>query len=69
MGLRDLEKMKVRQDYRNLWHKDLMSTMTFDPACKYVHFVIFLLVSNATVWSGLVDQFSDQMILVLVLMY
>ncbi|XP_061999871.1 pollen-specific leucine-rich repeat extensin-like protein 3 [Rosa rugosa] len=39
MGLRDLEKMKVRQDYRNLWHKDLMSTMTFDPA--YCCFALF----------------------------
>ncbi|XP_004308355.1 PREDICTED: proline-rich protein 2-like [Fragaria vesca subsp. vesca] len=31
MGLKDLERIKVRQDYRNLWHKDLMSTMTADP--------------------------------------
>lgn len=29
-----LDKMTVRQNYRNLWHTDLMSTMTADPACK-----------------------------------
>lgn len=29
-----LAKMKLRQDYRNLWHSDLMGTVTADTPCK-----------------------------------
>jgi len=29
-----LDKMKLRQDYRNLWHSDLMGTVTADTPCK-----------------------------------
>ncbi|KAK9910355.1 hypothetical protein M0R45_034321 [Rubus argutus] len=33
MGINDhLQKMQVRQAYRNLWHSDLMGTMTADPS-------------------------------------
>lgn len=29
-----LNKMQVRQNYRNLWHTDLMRTMQADTPCK-----------------------------------
>ncbi|MBA0593443.1 hypothetical protein Gorai_010386, partial [Gossypium raimondii] len=37
-----LDKMKVRQEYRNLWHTDLMSTIQRDPPCNS-SFVSFFL--------------------------
>ena len=47
MGINDhLQKMQVRQAYRNLWHSDLMGTMTADPSCKCTDFVSFCLVSE-----------------------
>ncbi|GFY90388.1 PLAC8 family protein [Actinidia rufa] len=39
-----LDKMKVRQDYRNLWHTDLMSTMGNDPGCTHAAVAICLAV-------------------------
>ncbi|KAF2573299.1 hypothetical protein F2Q70_00001320, partial [Brassica cretica] len=35
-------KMKLRQDYRNLWHSDLMGTVTADTPCKISLSVSFL---------------------------
>lgn len=31
----NLEKMQLRQNYRNLWHTDLMGTIQADTPCKH----------------------------------
>lgn len=44
-----VEKMKLRQDYRNLWHSDLMGTVTADTPCKIsisFDFFIFIVLFN-----------------------
>lgn len=36
-----LDKMQLRQSYRNLWHSDLMSTVSADTPCNYLSLYAF----------------------------
>ncbi|KAF3525646.1 hypothetical protein F2Q69_00048700 [Brassica cretica] len=35
-----LEKMQLRQSYRNVWQSDLMSTVTADTPCDYLIYIV-----------------------------
>lgn len=41
MGMQQqVEKMQLRQGFQNLWHTDLMGTVTADTPCKWSYLII-----------------------------
>ncbi|KAF3516090.1 hypothetical protein DY000_02061069 [Brassica cretica] len=47
-----LEKMQLRQSYRNVWQSDLMSTVTADTPCDYLIYIVASRVSVVTPCSS-----------------
>ncbi|KAF9668988.1 hypothetical protein SADUNF_Sadunf14G0060700 [Salix dunnii] len=57
MALDDqVEKMEMRKNYRNVWHTNLLSTISADTPC--ILFVLVILIKNFVVWVVIVDHVS-----------